>query len=34
MKKYENQINGFILGFFIGGIFGIIILNLVQKGLI
>ena len=34
MKKYEKQINGFILGFFIGGIFGIIILNLVQKGLI
>jgi hypothetical protein len=34
MEKYEKQINGFILGFFIGGIFGIIILTLVQKGLI
>lgn len=34
MEKYEKQINGFILGFFIGGIFGIIILNLVQRGVI
>lgn len=34
MEKYENKINGFILGFFVGGIFGIIILNLVQKGII
>ena len=34
MEKYEKQINGFILGFFIGGIVGIIVLSLVQKGLI
>ena len=34
MEKYEKQIKGFLLGFFIGGIFGIIILDLVQKGII
>ena len=34
MEKYEKQINGFLLGFFIGGIIGIIILSLVQKGII
>lgn len=30
----EKSLNGFILGFFIGGIVGIIVLSLVQKGLI
>ena len=30
----EKSLNGFILGLFIGGIFGIIVLSLVQKGLI
>ena len=30
----EKSFNGFILGFFIGGIVGIIVLSLVQKGLI
>ena len=30
----EKSLNGFILGFFIGGVFGIIILYLVHKGLI
>jgi hypothetical protein len=34
MKKYEKQINGFLVGFFIGGIFGIVILDLVQRGII
>ena len=34
MEKYEKQIKGFLLGFFIGGIVGIIILNLVQKNII
>jgi hypothetical protein len=32
--KIENYVNGFILGFFIGGISGIIILNLVIKGIL
>lgn len=34
MEKYEKQLNGFVLGFFIGGIIGIIIMVLIQKGLI
>ncbi len=34
MEKYEKQINGFLVGFFIGGIFGIVILDLVQRGII
>ena len=34
LEKLENQMKGFILGFFIGGIVGIIILNLVQKNII
>jgi len=34
MEKYEKQINGFMVGFFVGGIIGIIILELVQKGII
>lgn len=34
MNKYEKFINGFIVGLFIGGILGIIILNLVQKEII
>jgi hypothetical protein len=33
MKK-EKYWNGFILGLFIGGIMGIVILTLVQKGII
>ena len=32
--KNEKYWNGFILGFFVGGIIGIIILNLVQKGIV
>ena len=32
--KYEKCLYGFLLGFFIGGIVGIIILTLVQKGFI
>jgi hypothetical protein len=32
--KKEKSINGFILGFFIGATFGIIVLYLVHKGLI
>ena len=31
MIKYQKWIDGFLVGFFIGGIFGIIILNLVQN---
>jgi hypothetical protein len=34
MEKYEKQINGFLVGFLVGGIFGIIILNLINKGII
>jgi hypothetical protein len=34
MKKYEKQINGFLLGLLLGGIMGIIILDLVQRGVI
>ena len=34
VMKNENWWNGFILGFTIGGIVGIIILDLVQKGVI
>jgi len=33
-KSYEKWWNGFILGFMIGGIVGIIVLNLVQKGIL
>ena len=32
--KNGNYWNGFILGFFIGGISSMIILNLVQKGIL
>ena len=32
--KNEKYWNGFILGFFIGGIIGIFILDLVQRGII
>jgi hypothetical protein len=32
--KDEKYWNGFILGMFVGGIMGIIILTLVQKGII
>ena len=32
--KNENYWNGFILGFFIGGISSMIILNLIQKGIL
>lgn len=32
--KNEKYWNGFILGLFIGGIMGIVILNLVQKGIL
>lgn len=32
--KSEKYWNGFIVGFFIGGIMGIVILNLVQKGIL
>ena len=32
--KNENYCNGFILGFFIGGIIGIVILNLVKNGIL
>jgi hypothetical protein len=34
MEKYEKQFNGFILGFFIGGIIGIIIMDLIQRSVI
>ena len=34
MEKYEKWINGFLVGFFIGGIIGIIILSLVQTNII
>ena len=34
MEKYEKQINVFLLGLFLGGIMGIIILDLVQRGII
>lgn len=34
MEKHEKFIKGFIVGFFVGGIFGIIILDLVQRGII
>lgn len=34
MEKYEKQIKAFLLGFLLGGIFGIIILDLVIKGII
>jgi hypothetical protein len=34
MEKYEKQINGFLIGFFVGGVFGIIIMELVNKGII
>ena len=36
IKIMENEKwwNGFLLGFFIGGIVGIIVLNLVQKGIL
>jgi hypothetical protein len=32
--KNEKWWNGFLLGFFIGGIIGIIVLDLVQRGVI
>jgi uncharacterized membrane protein len=32
--EYEKEFKGFLIGFLIGGIFGIIILTLVQKGII
>jgi hypothetical protein len=32
--KNEKYYNGFILGFFIGGIVGILVLELVQRGII
>jgi hypothetical protein len=32
--KNEKYWNGFILGFFVGGIMGIVVLNLVQKGIL
>jgi hypothetical protein len=32
--KNDNYFNGFILGFFIGGIIGIAILNLINKNII
>lgn len=32
--KNEQYWNGFILGLFIGGIIGIVVLNLVQKGIL
>ena len=34
MEKYEKQINAFLLGFLLGGIIGIIVLDLVQRGVI
>jgi len=34
MEKYEKLFYGFIIGFLIGGIYGIIILDLVNKGII
>lgn len=30
----EKSFNAFMLGFFIGGIIGIVVLNLVQKGIL
>lgn len=32
--KNEKYWDGFLLGFFIGGVIGIIVLDLVQRGLI
>jgi len=32
--KNEQYWNGFIFGFFVGGIIGIVILTLVQKGIL
>lgn len=32
--KNEKYWNGFILGLFVGGIMGIVVLNLVQKGIL
>jgi hypothetical protein len=34
MEKNEKYWNGFLLGFFIGGIVGIIVLDLVTRGII
>jgi len=34
MEKYEKYFDGFLIGFFIGGISGIFILDLVQRGII
>jgi hypothetical protein len=34
IMKDEKWWNGFLLGFFIGGIIGIIVLHLVQKGIL
>jgi hypothetical protein len=34
VMKNEKWWNGFLLGFFIGGIIGIIVLDLVQKGIL
>ena len=34
IMKNEKWWNGFIVGFFIGGIIGIIVLDLVQKGIL
>lgn len=32
--KYEKWMSGFLVGFFIGGIVGIIVLDLVQRGIL
>jgi len=32
--KHEKWFNGFMLGFFIGGIIGVIVLDLVQRGIL
>jgi len=34
VMKNEKYWDGFLLGFFVGGILGIIILDLVQKGIL
>lgn len=32
--KRKKWLNGFIVGFFIGGILGIVVLDLIQRGII
>jgi hypothetical protein len=33
-RKHESFENGFLIGFFIGGILGIILFDLVQRGVL